>query len=542
MRVAYLAGLLTAALAAHSEQGTSGALGALAGRVVVIENDQPEPVRRARVTVMAAGMPGGPWTTDTDTDGRYRVDGLPIGTVRVRAEKPGFVMPGTGFMRDLGPRIATTSGEVTPADLSMVRGAALAGTVFNEYGQAVENLMVSAVRFGWSVSGQRADPVVETRTDSAGRYRLHTLPAGRYFVRVAADPLSPYEVPRGPDDPPRGVAATYYPSTPRADQALPLVVGPGQDVTRLDVTMTSVPVAAISGRVFDSTGAHPASYTVRMQAVGDAVGDVRGFLRPDGSFFFRGVPPGDYWMTAVTAASETRASEVVVYRLPVSGVDMTGVSLTTAPGRAVAGQIVAREEDALLAAGLSITAHETAFELPTPRGQAPGGRASAGADGVFVFEGLFGPRLLRVSRLPSGWALAAVLVGDVDVVDTPTDFQAVPAGGVRVVLTTDTGTVTGHVRDAAGRPVAGSRVIVFDPDRTEWGPLSRFVRTLESNADGSFFVAGLLPGEYRVVAADWLEQGQWQDPAVLAGLRSGSAVAVTPGGTSTVDLSMGGRR
>jgi hypothetical protein len=356
------------------------------------------------------------------------------------------------------------------------------------------------------------------------------------------DPLSPYDVPRGPDDPPRGVAATYYPSTPRAHQALPLVVGPGQDVTSLDVTMTSVPVAAISGRVFDSTGAQAAGYTVRMQAVGGAVGDVRGFLSQDGSFFFRGVPPGDYWMTAVTAATATRPSEVVVYRLPVSGVDMTDVSLTTAPGRAVTGRIIAREDRVPLPGGLGITAHETAFELPTPRGQAPGGRVSAAADGAFAFEGLFGPRLLRVIGLPSGWALAAVLVGDVYVVDTPTDFQAVPAGGVRVVLTTETGTVTGHVRDASGRPVAGSRVIVFDPDRAAWGPLSRFVRTLESNADGSFSVEGLLPGEYRVVAADWLEQGQWQDPVVLAGFRSGSAVAVTPGGTSAVELSMGGGR
>ena len=60
--------------------------GSISGRVVVLGESSPVPIRRARVT-LEGGV--GRQVTDTDTDGRYRFAGLRAGSYQVTAEKPG---------------------------------------------------------------------------------------------------------------------------------------------------------------------------------------------------------------------------------------------------------------------------------------------------------------------------------------------------------------------------------------------------------------------------------------------------------------------
>ena len=62
----------------------------ISGRVTTEVNGEPQPVRRAKVTLESTALTE-PRHVDSDIDGRYRVDGLPDGAYRVRAEKAGFV-------------------------------------------------------------------------------------------------------------------------------------------------------------------------------------------------------------------------------------------------------------------------------------------------------------------------------------------------------------------------------------------------------------------------------------------------------------------
>src|SRR5262245_11606916 len=62
----------------------------IAGRVVIQQNGQPAPVRRARVTLESSILPR-VVRVDTDVDGRFQFSDLPAGAYRVIAEKAGFV-------------------------------------------------------------------------------------------------------------------------------------------------------------------------------------------------------------------------------------------------------------------------------------------------------------------------------------------------------------------------------------------------------------------------------------------------------------------
>jgi hypothetical protein len=219
-------------------------------------------------------------------------------------------------------------------------------------------------------------------------------------------------------------------------------------------------------------------------------------------------------------------------RITVAGQDQPDVTITTAPGMIVEGRI---EFDAAggppQAGRIQITPLETEFELPNPnpRAGALPPPVAAAADGRFHINGLFGPRVVRLSGLPAGWALKSVWLGDTDITDTPTDFRGSNAPRpMRVVVTDKTGTLSGTVIDARKRPARAYRVIVFPEEERLWGPASRFVVAVGPGVDGRFAVRGLLPGKYFAAAVDRIDEDDWHDADVLRRLRAG-AVAVTVG-------------
>lgn len=512
----------------------------ISGRVTIEVNGEPQPVRRARVTLESTALTR-PAQMDSDTDGRFRFDVLPDGAYRIRAEKAGFVPqvqdPRRAF--DPAPLFTLGPGQSVPVDLPMVRGAALEGRITTTTGAPLPNVVVSAVRFAYDASGRRPVPVRQTRTDDRGHFRVHTLPAGEYFLDAAPDPLAAANQTPVAGQPATILERTYYPGAPQVEGGRTITLATGQTVADLAFSLPSITTAALRGRVIDSNGGVPAALAMRVQRVGGPVGEVRGFSNPNGNDFqYPRVPPGDYWLMGVTRASAAAPLEFAASRLAVVGQDLTDLVITTSKGAVVQGRLTVEGGTLPPGAQLHVSPHATAFVLPVPFGDtAPVMPAAAvGGDGTFTCPNLFGPILLRVDGLPAGWALKSVVVDGADVTDAPVDFRgSAMTREARIVVTARTSSVAGTVRDDAGQPVDRARVVVFSEDDRTWGWRSRLVHSTETEADGRYTLEGLLAGSYRVVAVPFLEQGSWMDVTVLSRLQS-LATPITLGDSSLMTM------
>jgi hypothetical protein len=531
----------TAALAAQTPRdrpATAAATGtaSISGRMTITTTAGLAPVRRARI-VLEADVFREPLSTDTDTDGRYRFDKLPEGTYRISGEKAGF----TPVVRD--PRRAfdkpapfhIPAGQAVTRDFAMQRGAAIEGQLLKDNGDPAINIVVSAVRVGFSELGRTPIAVKQGRTNDLGRFRIHSLPPGDYLVDAAPDPLEAANQIRTPGPRLPALARTYFPGGARLEDGRLVTVAAGQDLSSIDFTMTTMTVSAVGGGVFNSAGEPHKGALARLQRVGGAVGEVRGFSSiEENTFSFQTVPPGDFWLMAV-ARPGSGAVEFGAMRIRAEGVDQPSLRIVTQPGVAVNGRV----EGAESVRGLVVRAIETEYQLPSPPGESVmSWLAPIGADGSFAFTSLFGPRLFRVSDLPGNYALVGVWAGDQNISDTPIDINgAAPPAPLRIVVTSETGTLTGVARDAKGAPLAGARVVVFGDDERMWGPRSRVIKAVESGADGRYEVRGLLPGKYSAAAVSFLENMAWFDAGVLRQLKTGAqAVDLNANGRQTLDL------
>jgi hypothetical protein len=520
---------------AHAVVGHSS----IDGVVTATIDGRQSPLRRARVMVTSDIASQ---TTDTDTSGRFHVDQLPAGSYRISISKFGFVPAG-----GLAP-LPLREGQGATVALMMQRGAAVEGQLLTSDGEPAVGLNVSAVRLGYGPYGKRPIAAQQTTTDDLGRYRIHTLPPGEYYLQAAPDPLRALND-RGPMGPAPRPMSTYYaggagPGTPRLDNARVVSVGVGQDMSGVDFTLSSGTYASLVTKVMLSSGIAPANFSIRIQRVGSPSGEVRCFLNPARSpndvptAQCPLVPPGDFWILVMAKpATPNAAPEFGISRLTMAGRDVQDLAITTAPGVPVTGRVEAAD-GAALPANLRVAALETDFEYPSGVADTPAVLpAPVAADGSFTFAGIPGPRLLRVMNLPADWVVASVAAGETDVSDTPTAFGAgAPATGIRVVVTQKTGAVNGVVLDANGQPKPGARVVIFPADNRQWHVRSRFVQTAEVGADGRYSIRGLLPGKYLAAVVERLEDGAWEDPDVLGRLQpTATPVTATAGATVTVD-------
>jgi RNA polymerase sigma-70 factor (ECF subfamily) len=109
--------------------------------------------------------------TFTDTQGRFRVDGVAEGTLVVQARAKGFA-PWKG-------EVEISAGRTTARDISLVHGAKLSGSVRDESGNPVARAQVSVGRYGFDGSFRKSK--------DDGAFEFDCVPLGEFEVSVETD-------------------------------------------------------------------------------------------------------------------------------------------------------------------------------------------------------------------------------------------------------------------------------------------------------------------------------------------------------------------
>jgi len=157
----------------------------------VVNAASGEPVRRATVSVQDEESRQIVESVETDSEGRFSLDGLSAGKYPLTASKRGFL---TGFYdeHDGGFYTAIVTGadqQTSGLVFRLTPGASLHGVVTGDGGDPVEGASVMLfLKPRHHNPGDRVRKVEDATTDDTGAYEFDGLAAGEYLVAVNAMP------------------------------------------------------------------------------------------------------------------------------------------------------------------------------------------------------------------------------------------------------------------------------------------------------------------------------------------------------------------
>jgi protocatechuate 3,4-dioxygenase beta subunit len=500
-------------------------------RGVVTDAATGKPLRRARIRV----FPDAPdfrvrqIVANTNSRGQFEVKDVPPGFYLVSGARAGYIDIQYGQRRaqERGVAVEVRGGQtVERINLALPRGGILAGRVSDDLGEAYPGVRVDALGTRYDDGKRQTFVAGTTTTDDLGQFRLSGLPPGSYYVAATSA-----ETWRNDKKKTIGYATTYYPGGP-VDQAQLLTLAPSEHKRELHLSLQAGRAASISGRVVRASGEPVPGASVGMAYSYPGVIMVAGMRSVraggDGTFTIKDVPGGVYGLSSGGDS----------LTLTVTGADVDDVLLTQRVGSTVTGVVLTDEDlpPPFPTSGVRVFIETPGGKvLPTVR------VVDVAPDWTFKMQSLGGPFLFRMTGLPDDWMLAKAELDEKNVSDEPWD---VPTGGreftgLTMMLTRKIGRVAGTVVDANGRATSAATVVLFPEDDARWLPASRFIRSTRPGADGRFAISQLLPGAYHAVALEFVEDGQWEDPAFLAKLReTAERFVLAEGGSHVLTLKL----
>lgn len=507
----------------------------LRGHVVAADTGQP--LRKAQVRVVAGDIRESRMTT-TDADGRYEFKELPAGRYNVMASKGSYVNLQYGQQRpfEAGKPLEILDGQtVEKVDFSLPRGGIITGRILDEFGEPLAEAQVMARRYQNIGGRRRLVPAGRTATtNDIGEYRLFAIPPGQYYLTAT---LRNFMGMIGDSDDRSGYAATYFPGTANIAEAQRVTIGIGQVMSDLNMALMPTRTARITGTAVDSQG-RPMMGGVIAAPVGDSMMMMfgpPGQIKPDGSFAISGLAPGTYRLQTMGGGGDTESAsaEVSVSGDDVNGIRLVGSKPSTASGRIIVDPAAAQS---LRPSMLRVMAQPAVFDGPMMGPPAP----PAAVNDDLTFEVKARPGKMRIAfagQLP-GWTIRAVRYRGIDVTDSGIEFRAnEDISDVELEITNRVTDLSGLVTNGRGQAVKEYSVIVFPQDRDKWTPGSRYMRTGRPDQDGRFKLTGLPPGQYHILALDYVDANEWNDPEFLDRVRSkATPVSINEGETKSADL------
>lgn len=457
-----------------------------------------------------------PLTNKTNPEGEYEIRDVKPGQYHLRARRIGYVDQAYG-MKDFENRVSegtpltVVAGEtLSKVDFKLTRGGIIEGRVVDLDGEPMAHVEVVLERFVVQEGKRSLRPMGGGGTDDRGLFRIFGIAPGKYTVSALYRDWGRESHEHEESTYPR----VYFPGTANPNEATRIGVTPGSQVSGIDIALAETKAFSVSGKVVGSDG-KPAGDAMlesfRMDENGSWASFItssRGLVDSDGTFRLGGLLPGRH---RLTAESGLKVASLIV---EIGSEDIRDVVLALGEEAEVSGRVTVEGEVVKRLPAMRVRLESAAGKVRrvgTPSSEVLD-------DQTFtiqrVLEGSY--RFGIYPQLPNLYLKSARVQGK-DALDQPFEVRnAEKVSGVEIILSADGGQITGLVKqDDSEELVKGASVVLFSADAARQGPRSRWTRTTQSDQQGTFRVAALVPGEYMICAIQNHESGAESSPEYL---------------------------
>jgi protocatechuate 3,4-dioxygenase beta subunit len=506
----------------------------------VLDASSGKPLKKAVVTLFPMQRRANrSIAVTTDADGIFIFKSVDPGSFRLSAARRGYVTQqyGQTTQRRGGAVLELAAGKhLKDVVLRLQVGAAIAGRIFDEDGEPMSNVQVSALRHTYRDGRPILAPTGFATSNDLGEYRIFGLAPGEYFIRAAftGNGFMPGGF-AGPESDQAGdstYAPTFYPGVQDSSQAAPINLRPSDD-TRADITLNPARAFSIRGKVINTAGTQGRATLMLMprQEMDFFTFGPRNMapVTADGSFEFHHVLPGSYTINGRT--NDEKGQSTARQSVEVGDRDVNNVIVALRPANEISGRFS-------VTGSFQGRVKELRVSLQPDSGMMMGdASASAKDDGSFVLNGVSDDVYrITVGGLPSNAYIRAVRYGSEDIMQRGFD----PAGGhesLDIIISADGGRISGLVSDKDQNAQSGITVVAVPDQPLRW--ISAGSKTISSDQNGRFNLQGLRPGRYRLYGFEDIEAGAYDDPQFMKKyLDSGKAVDVTENSQQTIDLTV----
>ena len=452
------------------------------------------PLRKATITLNPTQFIGaqpsnfGPQSAVTDVTGTFSIDNLVPGKYQMMIQHQNYPQGRNGGIRK---SVTISAGEKAgPIEVELIPAASISGRILDEDGDPLNGCSVQAHPADHPEQGAQGGNG-SPGPGAEGEYRLYGIPPGKYVLtarcNAAAFQARPFSA--GPDPPPSlAYPMQYYPLATEAKSAQVIELTPGSERSGVDFRMRPAAVTFVRG-VFSPPGSSMSDLNVQMIPADSAGprggGAVRQMMNnPSGDYVqLQQVFPGSYFIVATEGAEDGVGAmqRVEVKDRPVEtvielkrAIDITGTIEIEGNQN---GKVLPNQIQLLLIPEYWV-------------GRVSQRQTQANDDWSFTLKSVL-PAMWRVRVNVQGAFLKSASLGSTDVTESPLDLSSGTAEPLKLVLSTNTATISGTAPP-------GQMIWLQKDDPTVF--LGR--NATQVDPSGQFNFKSVAPGKYHVILAD----------------------------------------
>lgn len=465
-----------------------------------------DPIRDIQVSIDSGH------TGITDRSGHFRITRVPPGEHTLNVSQHDYILNPGGFTfgsnTDAGTLKLQPRQQIRDVQLEMVPSGTISGHVWNSDGSPVANSKVQLLQYRYDLGEPKLMfiPTGPLASNDKGEYRQWGIPPGQYFVLVSPPPAA------GNSGTGIGPIPTFYPSARSVEWAIPVTIGRGNDVDRIDITFLRTQRNSLTVNLVLPPGIRTVLGKLQLfpESIDASGGDMSGCIiwtcvtsaRNQQTIY--NVPIGRYNVltTADNFPGGGEYSGHAVVDIGDGPSDPITIYSTAVESADISGRV--RFADT----GAELKVASAPFDLQSFTRRYPSPRIPSGADpslGFVVKHIAFGEYQIGAFP-PPGTYLADVLQSNRSILNGVLKVSAESHEPLDVVLGRDGGTIRGIVRSVRGTPIGFGQVVLV--------PLLQhrlLTQTIRADYSGRFSFENVPPGNYKLYSWLTLPANAWQN-------------------------------